>query len=214
MRSFLERGIIMDDIQNENIDDLLLREDSVKLEFEALSEIKMTKNNWVLYIIVVVLSMLCAYILSFRINTQEKFSFIVEKFMEIDVAFIAVVFGAYALFQAMISDDFLIVLSKVRGQIKKSNKSFLNLAILYLYAIIISFCLLIGNNWLGKDFLLFPSVFVDNCICFIFLSIYFIYNILLILEVKNFAINLYRMFNVYNAYKIVDILSKERENNH
>lgn len=40
----------MDDIQNENIDDLLLREDSVKLEFEALSEIKMTKNNWVLYI--------------------------------------------------------------------------------------------------------------------------------------------------------------------
>lgn len=160
----------MDDIQNENIDDLLLREDSVKLEFEALSEIKMTKNNWVLYIIVVVLSMLCAYILSFRINTQEKFSFIVEKFMEIDVAFIAVVFGAYALFQAMISDDFLIVLSKVRGQIKKSNKSFLNLAILYLYAIIISFCLLIGNNWLGKDFLLFPSVFVDNCICFIFLS--------------------------------------------
>ena len=95
----------MDDIQNENIDDLLLREDSVKLEFEALSEIKMTKNNWVLYIIVVVLSMLCAYILSFRINTQEKFSFIVEKFMEIDVAFIAVVFGAYALFQAMISDD-------------------------------------------------------------------------------------------------------------
>ncbi len=204
----------MDDIQNENIDDLLLREDSVKLEFEALSEIKMTKNNWVLYIIVVVLSMLCAYILSFRINTQEKFSFIVEKFMEIDVAFIAVVFGAYALFQAMISDDFLIVLSKVRGQIKKSNKSFLNLAILYLYAIIISFCLLIGNNWLGKDFLLFPSVFVDNCICFIFLSIYFIYNILLILEVKNFAINLYRMFNVYNAYKIVDILSKERENNH
>ena len=204
----------MDDIQNENIDDLLLREDSVKLEFEALSEIKVTKNNWVLYIIVVVLSMLCAYILSFRINTQEKFSFIVEKFMEIDVAFIAVVFGAYALFQAMISDDFLIVLSKVRGQIKKSNKSFLNLAILYLYAIIISFCLLIGNNWLGKDFLLFPSVFVDNCICFIFLSIYFIYNILLILEVKNFAINLYRMFNVYNAYKIVDILSKERENNH
>ena len=204
----------MDDIQNENIDDLLLREDSVKLEFEALSEIKMTKNNWVLYIIVVVLSMLCAYILSFRINTQEKFSFIVEKFMEIDVAFIAVVFGAYALFQAMISDDFLIVLSKVRGQIKKSNKSFLNLAILYLYAIIITYCLLIGNNWLGKDFLLFPSVFVDNCICFIFLSIYFIYNILLILEVKNFAINLYRMFNVYNAYKIVDILSKERENNH
>ena len=204
----------MDDIQNENIDDLLLREDSVKLEFEALSEIKMTKNNWVLYIIVIVLSMLCAYILSFRINTQEKFSFIVEKFMEIDVAFIAVVFGANALFQAMISDDFLIVLSKVRGHIKKSNKSFLNLAILYLYAIIINFCLLIGNNWLGKDFLLFPSVFVDNCICFIFLSIYFIYNILLILEVKNFAINLYRMFNLYNAYKIVDILSKERENNH
>ena len=134
--------------------------------------------------------------------------------MEIVVAFIAVVFGAYALFQAMISDDFLIVLSKVRGQIKKSNKSFLNLAILYLYAIIINFCLLIGNNWLGKDFLLFPSVFVDNCICFISLSLYFIYNILPILEVKNFAINLYRMFNLYNAYKIADILSKERENNH
>ncbi|RHU99406.1 hypothetical protein DXB96_15215 [Clostridium sp. OM07-10AC] len=82
--------------------------------------------------------------------------------MEIDVAFIAVVFGAYALFQAMISDDFLIVLSKVRGQIKKSNKSFLNLAILYLYAIIISFCLLIGNNWLGKDFCCFRVFLSDR----------------------------------------------------
>ena len=45
MRNFLERGMRMDDIQNQNIDDLLQQENSVKLELEAFKEIKITRKN-------------------------------------------------------------------------------------------------------------------------------------------------------------------------
>ena len=113
--------------QNQNLDDLLQKEKSFKLEYNAFEEIKMTNNNRILYLIISILSILIGYILTFCVNTQEKFDFAVDKLMEIDIAFIAIIFGAYSLFQAMISDDFLSVLSKVSGQIKRSNKSFLNL---------------------------------------------------------------------------------------
>lgn len=50
MRNFLERGMRMDDIQNQNIDDLLQQENSVKLELEAFKEIKITRKNRVMCI--------------------------------------------------------------------------------------------------------------------------------------------------------------------
>lgn len=201
------------DIQEKNIDDLLSKEDSVKLEYEAFAEIKPTKKNRILFIVVIALSMLLAFVLAFRVNTQEKFSFIVDKLLEIDMTFIAVIFGAYALFQAMISDDFLGILSKSLGTIKGSNKSFLNLILLYLYAVIINFVLTVGIECLSEDFLLFPNEDIDSWISFVFIVIYLIFNLLIILEIKNFALNLYRMFNVYNAYKITNIVSEEKEDN-
>lgn len=172
----------MTEVQNQNLDDLLKQEKSVKLEYNAFTEIKMTNNNKVLYIIVIVLSMLAGYILAFRVNTQEKFVFVVDKIMEIDIAFIAIIFGAYALFQAMISDDFLLVLSKVNGKIKGSNKSFLNLLLLYLYAILLNLFLTIGIDWLNKDFLLSSNIALDNSICLVTISLYFMFNILIIVE--------------------------------
>ena len=196
--------------QNQNIDDLLQKEKSVKLEYGAFEEIKMTNNNRILYVTIIILSIFIGYILAFCVNTQEKFDFAVGKFMEIDIAFIAIIFGAYSLFQAMISDDFLLVLSKVSGQIKKSNKSFLNLLLLYLYAIIINLILIIGLRCLDDGFLLFSNLSINNCICMVAVSLYFWYNILIIVELKNFAINLYRMFNLYNAYKISSIGSNSK----
>ncbi|RHU99405.1 hypothetical protein DXB96_15210 [Clostridium sp. OM07-10AC] len=62
----------MDDIQNENIDDLLLREDSVKLEFEALSEIKMTKKQLgIIYYSSSFINALCIYIIFSDKYTRE-----------------------------------------------------------------------------------------------------------------------------------------------
>lgn len=199
----------MSDIQEQNIDQLLENVGSKKLEWEAFFEIKVTKKNVVLYAIVLLLSIFLAYLFAFDINTKEKFIMVVEKFIEVETAFIAVVFGAYALFQAMVSDEFLELMSKTENNMLKiSNKSFLNLILLYLYAIIVNLFLWFILNVIEDNYLLLSNIMWDNIICLIGIGIYFSYSIIILCELKNFAINLYKMFNTYNAYKV--ILTREK----
>lgn len=194
----------MNDIQEKNIDELLENVNSKKLEREAFEEVKVTKKNIALYIIILILSIILAYFFSFDVDTKEKFTIVVEKFMEMEIAFIAIVFGAYALFQAMVSGEFLVLMSKTENNmLKTSNKAFLNLILLYLYAIIANIFLWLILNVMENDYLLFPSKHWNNITCLVGICIYFVYSIIILCELKNFGINLYKMFNAYNAYKII-----------
>lgn len=201
----------MNDIQEKNIDELLEDVDSRILEKEAFEEVKITHKNWVLYMIILIFSILLAYIFAFDSETKTKFTQVVEKFLEIEIAFIAIIFGAYALFQAMVSDEFLKLMSNTENNmLKNSNKSFLNLILLYLYAIISNIFLWLILINVAEDFLLFPNIIWDNILCFFGIGIYFVYSAIILCELKNFGINLYKMFNTYNAYKIIIVNKKRR----
>lgn len=201
----------MNEDQKRNINELLENIDARILEIEAFKEIKISRKNYVLYITILILSIIIAYIFAFAFDTKKMFTLVVEKFLEIEIAFIAIIFGAYALFQAMVSGDFLKIMSGTRNNILKiSNKSFLNLILLYLYAIIGNILLWLLLMTLAEDFLLFSNIFLDNILCFFGISIYFVYSIIILCELKNFGINLYKMFNIYNAYKII-ISSDEKD---
>ena len=199
-------------IQNKNINELLQNVDSKILEREAFEEIKITKKNIYLYIIILVLSIALSYLLLIDIDTKSKFTVIVEKILELEVAFIAIVFGAYALFQAIVSGEFLEIMSKTKNNMLKiSNKSFLNLILLYLYAIIMNVFLWLILNVFKGDVRLFKSILCNDMLYLFGLVIYFGYSIIILCELKNFGINLYKMFNYYNAYII---LISEEENDH
>ena len=87
--------------------------------------------------------------------------------------------------------------------------------ILYLVGIFINIILLVFLNLVGEQWVLFPGKhnfnnFLASTLC----VIYLFYNSMIILEIKNFATNLYRMFNASNSQRIVNIIAKkENEKN-
>ena len=90
-----------------------------------------------------------------------------------------------------------------------SNKSFLHLVLLYIFDIAVNILLLILLKIIPVDFCLFSSVELSSIIAFLLCVIYFGYNALIFYEMKNFAVNLYRMFSVYNIYHSMEILERK-----
>ena len=95
--------------------------------------------------------------------------------------------------------------------LKDSNRTFLNLSILYIGDIFITVLINLLANMCPTNFLIY-SVAVSNGVFVVLAFVYCIFNFLLMLENINFVINLYRMFNVYNIYRALDISDDEKIN--
>ena len=87
----------------------------------------------------------------------------------------------------------------------KMNEFFKNLSILYLIDVIISYSVAIVVMCLPNDFGIFDSVKINNVIAISLLFLYFMFTMLLLLEIKNFVMNLYTTFYAYSMLRIVEV---------
>ena len=190
-----------------------LKDDRSKKEIlsECLSEIKVSKSSRWQFILGTFAAAIISIYTTFFSNTVEVTRIITATFLDVQLAFFAVVFGAYAIFQALMRDEIIRELIRTENNIlKDSNRTFLNLSILYIGDIFITvFINLIANICPEEAFIY--SIGLSNTVYIIFSFAYCMLNFLLILENINFAINLYRMFNVYNIYRALDVLNDEKE---
>ena len=194
----------------ENIKELNDKRTKDEIVKNAISELKFSKNTLIQNIGCIVVSCMLSFFAAFRSNTVivSKNSF--EMFLTIDLAFIAMILGSYAVFQALMRDEIILQLIKDKNNIlKKSNRTFVNLSIIYIVIILVTAILIIITNMICEDMILFNCIFSDIC-CFVMLSIYYSFNSILIFENINFVINLYRMFNVYNSYRALEMLEKDK----
>lgn len=191
---------IVDISKNRNLDGLLKN---------AVLEIKFNKKSKVQYIISLGIAFPLSYAIAFSGETVQLMAAAVEIINGVALAIIAVIFGTYSIFQALMTDSVMWALLKSDNNLLNiSNKSFLNLVVLYWAEIIFNIVLLISLNIIPGDFCLLESIVSTNIIAFISIVSYFAYCFLLLYEVRNFAVNLYQMFNIYNIYRGLELLKE------
>lgn len=196
-----------------NLQDLLDRRKKQQLLLHVFEEIKFTRKSMGQYAIASILAIFLGLIIAFAEETVSFSQYAFEQLNTICIAFISIVLGAYAIFQALLDESILLkLLESDNNMLKESNKTFLNLVVLYVVAILINMVMSIVLEVMPEEYLLTGNIFLDEIICLICLTAIFMFEILLILEMINFTVNLYRMFSVYNTMKAIDAINKtERE---
>lgn len=129
-----------------------------------------------------------------------------------DIMLPAMIIGAYSIFQALLSKSVIIQLLKSKNNIlRESNKSFLNLSIIYTLSIVVGAFIAIIMRVIPEEFLIMNNTELSNVVAVIGLLIYFAYYNIIFLEVIKFVINLFRMFCVYNAVSGMDAINEESD---
>lgn len=199
----------MEDQVVDNIKDLNDKRDRNKIILDSIQELKPSKSSWYQIPICIMIACIISKFTSWSSNTVEISSALADIMLDVSLALLAIVLGSYSIFQALMRDEIIKELIKDKGNILKySNRTFVNISIIYVIDIFVTIILKIACSILEPDVYI-VSVFFSNILYFFFLVGYVSLNLLLVLEMINFVINLYRMFNVYNIYRALDSIDKE-----
>lgn len=194
------------------IGELIDKRTSLKMIQEAYREIQLTKKSVWQYAVGITSGIILGALVGKASETVEIMRGIVDNMNSILLAYIAIILGSYSIFQALLNKDIVNVLIKSKGNLlKESNKTFLNLIILYVISIFGNFLLMIILKVIPDDYLLIDNMMLCNVIAGIMIAIYIMIHVVLILEIINFGINLYRMFCAYNAVNALNSLEDDDE---
>lgn len=201
-----------------NIQSILKEEKTEKILSNVFKEISFSGENKFHYFISFPLGCILSALVTFMPNVIDNLQKIVEMMNGIELAFIAMIVGAFAIYQALLRDEFIRFLVKTENNmLKTTNQSFLNWILLFTFAIILNIILNVFLITIPKDFLICHNVYIADMLCFILLLVYFLYNLLVIMEIKSFAINLYTIFKIYTGARLLEMAENndfnDEENN-
>ena len=204
----------MKDISAEKIEELLDKRKKSQILRDAIKEIRLTKASFGQYLVSLLIAAPLGILISGSNNTIQTMQELVEWYNGITLALVAMVIGSYAIFQALLNRNLFseILESNIR-LLKESNRTFLNLTILYAGNIIINTILKSILCILPEYYFVF--LYWEGAIYLTTLIIiaYLFFCVILILEIINFTINLYRMFSIHNTLKALDILNDDSDDN-
>ncbi|HCT92992.1 MAG TPA: hypothetical protein DF613_16660 [Lachnospiraceae bacterium] len=199
----------MDTNNIDKIHDLADRRSKSDILKDSCLEIKYTSKSKWQYLTSIVVGIALGFMIGYSENTVVLMREVSGNANTILLTFIAMVFGSYSVFQALLSKEIIELLISSKGNIlKESNRTFLNLTILYTVGIVLNFVLIAVLKVMPDEFVIWnKNLAFCNMLAWIGITVYLSFHLLLFLEVINFAINLYRMFCVYNAVKALGSLN-------
>lgn len=178
----------------------------------AFNTIKPLKGAYKTWIISGIIGIILAVPLGVSPETVSAFDNSIEIINNILLAFVAMVMGAYALFQALLSDELIVLMSEAKNNINESvldelNSSFLGTVLLYWIYIIFNCALLIIMKIIPEDYTIYNNIIVCDLLAIILMLLYYIFAFRGIIEFKNFTINIY---NLFRAYNLIGLLHKKK----
>lgn len=196
-----------------NLYELIDERNTNQIIRESIQEIKLCKLSVWQYLSSIIISIVVSLMISFSTKTVSLFLDYVDSINEVILVLLGVVFGAYSIFQALLGKSVLKCLIEDKNNIlKQSNRTFLNLTILYICGIVGNIVLKICLKIIPSDFLLIRgSLLTSNIIALILITSYSTFMLLIILETITFAINLYKMFCTYNTTNILELIDEDEE---
>ena len=196
-----------------NLYELIDERNTNQIIRESIQEIKLCKLSVWQYLSSIIISIEVSLMISFSTKTVSLFLDYVDSINEVILVLLGVVFGAYSIFQALLGKSVLKCLIEDKNNIlKQSNRTFLNLTILYICGIVGNIVLKICLKIIPSDFLLFRGrLLTSNIIALILITSYSTFMLLIILETITFAINLYKMFCTYNTTNILELIDEDED---
>lgn len=159
-----------------------------------------------------VLSIIISTLIAFSPSTVDYMKEIFKLTNDIVLAFLAIIIGAFALYQALLSAKVVLILYKHDDTYKKLNETWLGIIILFLFEAIVNYFFSCISLAIPCDFTVFKNGLVNNIVAMILIFIYSTFVLRTFIEVNNFIINLYNMFQVYNKVKLLEELEQDKDN--
>lgn len=202
----------MDDKILANIAKLIDKRNINTIIIESISELQINRKSIWQYAVSFVIGSIVAYMVAFNYGTVQVMTKVSELLFNTSIVIIGVILTAYSIFQALMQKELILTLIQSENNLLEiSNKSFLNLIILYVMNAVTSLTLMIILSAIGKEFSVFDKMIINNILSARIIFIYIVFNLLLLLELIVFATNLYRMFCVYNSINALNAIRNDEE---
>lgn len=172
-------------------------------------ECQKSRKQW---IISALTSLILGVIIAFDYKTVEYMRELVNISKEIFLSFLAIIIGAFALYQALLSGKVISILYNQEAIFKELNESWLGTIMLFLFGVIFNYILICFLIIIPNNFLILNNYMLSSSIAMILIVAYFTLTIRIFIEVGNFVINLYNMFQIYNKVKLLEEINKDKNN--
>ncbi len=200
----------------EIIEKLFTRSTSKKEMIRAFSVFKITKDNYISLLILLILSLIAAFIISIGNDTIRLFLQSVDAILDILLALFGIIFMGYTIFQAILNEKMLIKMlentdtkdKEEKSILQISNESFIGLMMLNILGILVSYFLKLILGGIDREVSLFSSDSANILSSGILCTLYFYYVAVIIWEMKSFVFNIFQLFNAYSGARMIEILEK------
>lgn len=195
---------------------------SSKILVQAIKILKISKENVYRKVLFVIIEVLMVIPLLISSTTIIRFTSILELLNGVLIAFFAVVFTGYALFQALVGERLLLYLvnetievdGEEKSQLEDSNDYFAEVMLIQFVLILLNlFCIMTINILADLNvfyILNFPQKeWIVGAIIFIIVHL----NFEALWEIKSFIFNVFQLFNSHAMARIIEIVEKEKEEN-
>lgn len=207
-------------IKIDNVIKLFDTTSSNKIMWRAIKSLKVTKDNVIRYIILMLICVFPTVIISKGINTKDLFVDAIDCILAVALGLFGIVFTGYAFFQALINKELLKQLlnnttQKEEGEelskLQETNNNFVDLMMLMLLVALSAIFLRITCSGLDNSFCLFEKRATNNWVAGSLILVYFSFVTLVFWEVKSFIFNVFQLFNAHAGARAMEIV-KEEEN--
>lgn len=207
-----------DKSRSELIANMMKSKTSIQMLKDAIKEIIPQKKQRIHVIVFCFISLLISFLVCHNDNTIKTFANMVEEINVVVIAVFGIVFTGYSLFQALIDSNtinrMLEESENKKTYLQICNEYFLNVMILNIISIIINLIIILLAESIEREIMLPIPTAVNIFISTVTMSIYFLFEFLVMWEMKSFVYNVYQLFNIYAcsvAYnKIVKKDNKEK----
>lgn len=210
------RGIINDnDKIMDNINDLTTESNSKSMLKKSLSLLSVNKQNVIRKLLFVGAELFVALIVARQFDTIIILNSIVEVFINVMLALLAIVFTGYAFFQALLNDRLLIALisdnSGKKNKLVETNSYFVQVMMIQIFCLLVNIVVIISTIIIPDDWSWLSSKGINELIAALLIFAYLHLNIECIWEMKSFIFNTFQLFNLYAYSRIVSILKQEKD---
>lgn len=160
------------------------------------------------------ISLLVSIIISIPLGLSSKTVFAFSEGLNLInntlIAFIAMEMTSYGIFQALLTDKVVWELYKQGKLLEDSNDYFLGAMLLFWFGLILNLIILIIFQVVPENLYVFDKIWENNVLAMLLMAIYFCFYVRVLFEIRNFAINLYKIFIAHNKISILEIIKKNK----
>lgn len=195
----------------ENAENLTEKMNSSQVLKKSLKVLMPNADNVFRKLVFLIIEIFIVWEMVTQIDTLALTKDVLEVFITILVALIAIVFTGYSFFQALINDKLLITLLSVdneHGNLTGTNKYFVEVMVFQMACTIVNLFIIIFAIVMPNDWCLFKDELANEVLSGIFLLCVIYCNIESIWEMKSFIFNVFQLFNLHAYARIRDIKEK------